>query len=54
MGAFVALIVFLARRYDRLPTAIQVLVDFYPAAFISFVFECLGPLIAAARSPSPR
>lgn len=49
MGAFLALIVFLARRTERLPPAIRVAVDFYPAAFIPFVFESLGPLIAAAR-----
>jgi len=49
MGGFLALIVFLERRMNRLPPAIQVVVDFYPAAFIPFVFECLGPLIAAAR-----
>jgi len=49
MGAFLALIVFLARRSERLPPAIRVAVDFYPAAFIPFVFESLGPLIAAAR-----
>ncbi len=51
MGAFVALIVFLARRTDRLPNAIRIVVDFYPIAFIPFVFESLGPLIAAARGP---
>jgi membrane-associated phospholipid phosphatase len=49
MGAFLALIVFLASRPERLPAAIGVAVDFYPAAFIPFVFESLGPLIAAAR-----
>ncbi|MGE5278892.1 MAG: phosphatase PAP2 family protein [Acidobacteriota bacterium] len=49
MGGFLALIVFLARRAERLPPAIRVGVDFYPAAFIPFVFESLGPLIAAAR-----
>jgi membrane-associated phospholipid phosphatase len=48
MGAFLALIVFLARM-PRLPPAIRVAVDFYPAAFVPFVFESLGPLIAAAR-----
>ncbi len=49
MGGFLALIVFLARRTERLPPAIRVGVDFYPVAFIPFVFESLGPLIAAAR-----
>ena len=52
MGGFLALIVFLERRSARLPPAIQVVVDFYPAAFIPFVFESLGPLIAAARGPA--
>jgi membrane-associated phospholipid phosphatase len=49
MGGFLALIVFLARRTEWLPPAIRVGVDFYPVAFIPFVFESLGPLIAAAR-----
>ncbi len=49
MGAFLALVDFLARRSDRLPPAIRVAVDFYPTAFLPFVFESLGPLIAAAR-----
>jgi len=49
MGAFLALAVFLVRREETLPSAIRVAVDFYPAAFIPFVFESLGPLIAAAR-----
>lgn len=49
MGAFVALMVFLAARLDRLPPAIRVAVDFYPTAFIPLIFESLGPLIAAVR-----
>ena len=49
MGAFVAFIVFLTQRPERLPPALSVAVDFYPAAFIPFVFESLGPLIPAAR-----
>jgi membrane-associated phospholipid phosphatase len=52
MGAFLALVDFLARRAERLPAAIQVAVDFYPTAFIPFIFESLGPLIAAARGPA--
>jgi membrane-associated phospholipid phosphatase len=52
MGAFLALVVFLARRTERLPPAIRVAVDFDPAAFIPFVFESLGPLITAARGPA--
>jgi membrane-associated phospholipid phosphatase len=49
MGAFLAIAVFLAQRSERLPKALRVAVDFYPAAFIPFVFESLGPLIPAAR-----
>jgi membrane-associated phospholipid phosphatase len=49
MGAFLAIAVFLAQRVDRLPKALRVAVDFYPAAFIPFVYESLGVLIAAAR-----
>jgi membrane-associated phospholipid phosphatase len=49
MGAFVAVVVFLTQRPERLPKALSVAVDFYPAAFIPFVFESLGPLIPAAR-----
>lgn len=49
MGAFMAVVVFLAQRLERLPKALRVAVDFYPAAFIPFVFESLGPLIPAAR-----
>ena len=53
MGAALAVVVYLALRSDRLPPAIRVAVDFYPIAFIPFVFESLGPLIAAARG-APR
>lgn len=49
MGAFVAVVVFLVQRLERLPKALRVAADFYPAAFIPFVFESLGPLIPAAR-----
>jgi len=51
MGAFLAIAVFLNQRPERLPKALRVAADFYPAAFIAFVFESLGPLIAAAREP---
>jgi len=50
MGAFLALIVYLVGRAEKLPPAILVAIDFYPAAFIPFVFESLGPLIASARA----
>ena len=49
MGAFLAVVVFLTQRVERLPKALRVAVDFYPAAFIPFVYESLGALIAAAR-----
>jgi membrane-associated phospholipid phosphatase len=53
MGAFLAIAVFLTQRAERLPKALRVAVDFYPAAFVPFVYESLGPLIAAARG-APR
>ena len=40
-------VVALARREGRLPTAVQLLVDFYPAAFLPVVFNTLEPLIEA-------
>ena len=49
MGAFLAVVVFLTQRVEKLPKALRIAVDFYPAAFIPFVYESLGPLIAAAR-----
>jgi membrane-associated phospholipid phosphatase len=49
MGAFLAIIVFLTQRMERLPKALRIAADFYPAAFIAFVYESLGPLIAAVR-----
>ena len=49
MGAFLAIIVFLTQRMERLPKALRIATDFYPAAFIAFVYESLGVLIAAAR-----
>ncbi len=49
MGAFLAIIVFLTQRMERLPKAVRIAADFYPAAFIAFVYESLDPLIAAAR-----
>ena len=49
MGAFLAVVVFLTQRYEKLPKALRIAVDFYPAAFIAFVYESLGVLIAAAR-----
>jgi membrane-associated phospholipid phosphatase len=49
MGAFLAVVVFLTQLPKPLPRALQVALDFYPAAFIPFVYETLGVLIAAAR-----
>lgn len=39
----------LARRQDSLPAPIQLIVDFYPAAFLPILFNTLEPLIAALR-----
>ena len=36
MGAFMAIVVFLVQRLDRLPKALRIAADFYPAAFIPF------------------
>lgn len=52
MGFAPAIVIALLRRPERLPPALRVLVDFYPAAFIPFVFSSLGPLIPAARGPA--
>ncbi len=52
MGLFLAFMIVLARREERLPAALGVAVDFYPTAFIPFLFESLGPLIPAARGPA--
>lgn len=65
MGFGLALMIGLGRRGQHLsgepcgppgppglPPALRVLLDFYPAAFIPFVFSSLGPLIPAARGPA--
>jgi membrane-associated phospholipid phosphatase len=49
MGAFLAIVVFLTQLTRPLPKALSIALDFYPAAFIPFVYESLGVLIAAAR-----
>ena len=49
LGIGLAVIVRLARRADRLPTPVRLLVDFYPAAFLPIVFNTLEPLIHALR-----
>ena len=52
MGAFLAVIVFLTQLPRPLPMALRIAIDFYPAAFIPFIYESLGPLISAARGPA--
>ena len=49
LGAFLAVVVFLTQLARPLPKALRIAIDFYPAAFIPFIYESLGPLIAAAR-----
>ncbi len=49
MAAGVLIVMAAARREDRLPPALRVLVNFYPIAFVPILYENLGPLIAAAR-----
>ena len=49
MGAFLAVVIYLTQLPRPLPKALAIAVDFYPAAFIAFVYESLGVLIAAAR-----
>lgn len=49
MGLALAVVIGLERRSERLPPALRALLDFYPAAFIPFIFSSLGPLIPAAR-----
>ena len=53
MAAGIAGIALLARREERLSSALQVLINFYPMALVPFLYESLGPLIPAAN-PSAR
>jgi membrane-associated phospholipid phosphatase len=39
----------LAQREDRMPAPLQILLDFYPAAFLPLLFNTLEPLITALR-----
>ncbi len=50
-GLAAALVVMtaLAGRQDRLPVPLQLLVDFYSAAFLPILFNTLEPLIEASR-----
>ena len=49
MTVGVGAIAVLARRLDRLPRPLRIVVDFYPIAFIPLLYESLGPLIASSR-----
>lgn len=49
MAVGLLLVAAAARREDRLPPALQFVVNFYPMAFIPVLYESLGPLISAAR-----
>lgn len=49
LAAALVPIVYLTRREDRLPAAVQLALDFYPAAFVPMVFNTLSPLIMATR-----
>lgn len=49
LAAALAVMTLLARRQDRLPAPLQLLVDFYPAAFLPVLFNTLNPLIEALR-----
>jgi len=49
MAGGLLLVMAAVRREDRLPPALRFVVNFYPMAFIPILYECLGPLIPAAR-----
>lgn len=49
LAAVLLMMTALARRQDRLPVPLQLLVDFYPAAFLPILFNTLEPLIEASR-----
>jgi membrane-associated phospholipid phosphatase len=49
LAAGVALMAWIARREDRLPEPLKILVNFYPAPFLPLLFNALGPLIEALR-----
>src|SRR5215813_8596549 len=49
LTAGVLVMAWLARDESRLPQALQVLVNFYLAAFLPLLFNVLGPLIEALR-----
>ena len=55
LAVMVLVMAALARRGDRLPAPLALLVDFYPAAFLPLLFNTLEPLIAAiaARRGGP-
>lgn len=49
LAAAVLAMTALARRADRLPAPLVLLVDFYPALFLPLLFNTLEPLIQALR-----
>jgi membrane-associated phospholipid phosphatase len=49
LAGILLLIVRVVRREDRLPSWLQFLTDFYPAAFVPILFNTLEPLILAVR-----
>lgn len=53
LAAGVAGVAALARREERLPAPLRILVNFYPMALIPLLYESLGPLIPAVN-PHPR
>ncbi len=52
MAAAVLIVAWLWPRERKLPSAIRVLLDFYPTAFVPVLYETLGDLILAARGPA--
>jgi membrane-associated phospholipid phosphatase len=49
LAAVLLLVVRVVRREDRLPSWLQLLTDFYPAALVPILFNTLEPLILAVR-----
>ncbi len=49
LAAGVLLVAWLSRREASLPMALQIFVNFYPAAYLPLFFNVLGPLIEALR-----
>jgi membrane-associated phospholipid phosphatase len=49
LAAGVLFVAWLARREDGLPMPVQILINFYAAAYLPLLFNVLGPLIEALR-----